>query len=147
MTWLNEPQNWKLENDHLSVFADSHTDFWRKTHYGFVRDSGHFYYEKVSGNFEVETEFRGKYESLYDQAGIMVRLDEANWIKAGIEHSDGQALLSSVLTVGQSDWATGPCAFRLPQTVYDGHWSACAASPWQIGMRLDRYAARPSALG
>jgi hypothetical protein len=40
--------------------------------------------------------------------GVDHGLDEANWIKAGIELSDGQALLSSVLTVGQSDWATGP---------------------------------------
>src|SRR5882672_11422310 len=38
----------------------------------------------------------------------MVLRDEANCIKARIELSDGQALLSSVLTVGQSDWATGP---------------------------------------
>ena len=71
MPWLNEPQKWKQEGGQLSVFADAHTDFWRKTHYGFVRDNGHFYYEKVSGNFEIETEFRGKYESLYDQAGLM----------------------------------------------------------------------------
>ena len=76
MPWLNEPQKWKQEGGQLSVFADAHTDFWRKTHYGFVRDNGHFYYEKVSGNFEIETEFRGKYESLYDQAGLMVRLDD-----------------------------------------------------------------------
>jgi hypothetical protein len=31
-----------------------------------------------------------------------------HWLKVGIELSDGQALLNSVLTVGQSDWATGP---------------------------------------
>ena len=37
----------------------------------------------------------------------MVRLDERTWIKAGIEKSDGQCQLSSVLTLDQSDWATG----------------------------------------
>ena len=37
----------------------------------------------------------------------MVHLDEENWVKAGVELSDGEATLSSVLTVGQSDWATG----------------------------------------
>jgi regulation of enolase protein 1 (concanavalin A-like superfamily) len=79
MTWFNEPQNWKQENDHFFIFADAHTDFWRKTHYGFIRDNGHFYYEKVTGNFEVETEFRGRYQSLYDQAGVMVRLEETTW--------------------------------------------------------------------
>jgi uncharacterized protein len=37
----------------------------------------------------------------------MVHLDEKNWVEAGVEFSDGEATLSSVLTVGQSDWATG----------------------------------------
>src|SRR5689334_13142429 len=42
------------------------------------------------------------------QAGIMVLLDAETWLKAGIELSDGEALLGSVLTTGRSDWATGP---------------------------------------
>ena len=37
----------------------------------------------------------------------MMRLDAGNWIKAGVEMPDGRTLLSSVLTVGRSDWATG----------------------------------------
>ena len=108
MTWLNEPRNWKQENDHLFVFADTHTDFWRKTHYGFVRDNGHFYYEGVSGNFQVETEFQGRYESLYDQAGLMVRVDETTWIKSGIEFVNGIHQLSAVATREYSDWSVVP---------------------------------------
>jgi uncharacterized protein len=108
MPWLNEPQNWKQEGGQLSVFADAHTDFWRKTHYGFVRDNGHFYYEKVSGNFEIETEFRGKYESLYDQAGLMVRLDETTWMKTGIEYVNGIHHVSAVVTRDYSDWSVVP---------------------------------------
>ena len=108
MTWLNEPRNWKQENDHLSVFADAQTDFWRKTHYGFVRDNGHFYYEKISGDFEVETEFRGKYETLYDQAGIMVRLDETTWVKSGVEFVNGVHHVSAVVTRDFSDWSVVP---------------------------------------
>ena len=108
MPWLNEPQKWKQEGGQLSVFADTHTDFWRKTHYGFVRDNGHFYYEKVSGNFEIETEFRGKYESLYDQAGLMVRLDETTWMKTGIEFVNGIHHVSAVVTRDYSDWSVVP---------------------------------------
>ena len=108
MPWLNEPQKWKQEGGQLSVFADAHTDFWRKTHYGFVRDNGHFYYEKVSGNFEIETEFRGKYESLYDQAGLMVRLDEKTWMKTGIEFVNGIHHVSAVVTRDYSDWSVVP---------------------------------------
>jgi uncharacterized protein len=108
MTWLNEPRNWKQENDDFSVFADPQTDFWRKTHYGFVRDNGHFYYEKVAGNFEVETEFRGEYRSLYDQAGVMVRLDETTWLKTGIEFVNGVHHVSAVVTRDYSDWSVVP---------------------------------------
>jgi regulation of enolase protein 1 (concanavalin A-like superfamily) len=50
---------------------------------------------------------QARYGALYDQAGLMVRIDAANWVKAGLERSDGQILLSSVLTMGRSDWATG----------------------------------------
>ncbi len=68
---------------------------------------------------------RADYEALYDQAGIMVRLDERRWVKAGIELSDGRAMLSSVLTDGRSDWATGPYEhdagdFWMRATVADG---------------------------
>lgn len=38
----------------------------------------------------------------------MILVDERTWVKAGIELSDGEAMLSSVLTLGRSDWATGP---------------------------------------
>ena len=49
---------------------------------------------------------RADFQSLYDQAGIMVRIDAQHWVKAGIEFSDGRAMLASVLTDGRSDWAT-----------------------------------------
>jgi uncharacterized protein len=108
MNWFNEPRKWKEEKDQLSVFADGHTDFWRKTHYGFVRDNGHFYYERLSGDFEVETEFHGQYESLYDQAGLMVRQDETTWLKTGIEFVHGIHQVSVVVTRDYSDWSVVP---------------------------------------
>ena len=108
MTWFNEPRNWKQEDNKLTVFADAKTDFWRKTHYGFVRDNGHFYYERISGDFEVETEFRGKYGTMYDQAGIMVRLDKTTWVKSGVEFVDGVHHVSAVVTRDYSDWSVVP---------------------------------------
>jgi len=97
-----------LTPEGLSVTTNQGTDFWRETYYGFTRDSGHFFGREVCGGFTASLRVRARYETLYDQAGIMVRLDEATWIKAGIELSDGETLMGSVLTVGQSDWATGP---------------------------------------
>jgi regulation of enolase protein 1 (concanavalin A-like superfamily) len=106
--WLNEPSDWSAGADQLVMVTDRGTDFWRDTHYGFARDSGHFFARETDGAFTATLRVRAHYEKLYDQAGIMVRLDQETWIKAGIELSDGEALLGSVLTLGRSDWATGP---------------------------------------
>ena len=105
--WLNEPATWSVSGDALHVVTDAATDFWRETHYGFTRHSGHVFGTAVSGGFTATLRIRAAYESLYDQAGMMILIDEARWVKAGIELSDGAAQLSSVLTLGRSDWATG----------------------------------------
>ena len=123
--WLNEPKVWSLKDGVLDVTTDAETDFWRETHYGFTHDNGHFLGVSAGAAFTAELRVRGSYEALYDQAGIMVRLDERRWVKAGIELSDGRAMLSSVLTDGRSDWATGPyehdaADFRMRVTIAEG---------------------------
>ena len=82
--WLNEPGWWAPTAEGLSVITDNATDFWRETHYGFTRDSGHFFGRDISGGFTASLRVRARYETLYDQAGIMVRLNAATWIKAGV---------------------------------------------------------------
>ena len=123
--WSNAPERWRLDGNRLLVVTDHATDFWRETHYGFTRDNGHLFGCDTGGDFTMQVRVRANYDALYDQAGIMVRLDERNWIKAGIEKSDGQCQLSSVLTVDRSDWATGtysgdPTDFWMRATVSDG---------------------------
>ena len=123
--WLNEPARWTAQDDSLELVTDKATDFWQKTHYGFCRDSGHFLGFPTAEAFTAELRVRANFQELYDQAGIMVRLDAEHWIKAGIEFSDGRAMLSSVLTSGQSDWATAPYErdasdLRMRITVADG---------------------------
>src|SRR3954471_866179 len=97
-----------MGTDDVTVVTDRGRHFGRETHYGFTRDSGHFFSREVESAFTATLRVRARYESLYDQAGIMVRLDGETWMKAGIELSDGEALMGSVLTLGRSDWATGP---------------------------------------
>lgn len=106
--WLNEPGRWTAESDRLQIVTDKASDFWRETHYGFTRDSGHFLGFPAGDAFTAELRVRADFQTLYDQAGIMVRVDAQNWVKAGIEFSDGRAMLASVLTSGKSDWATAP---------------------------------------
>ena len=106
--WLNEPERWSAQGDSLQIITDKATDFWRETHYGFSRDSGHFLAFPTAEAFTAELRVQGDFQAFYDQAGLMVRIDARRWVKAGIEFSDGRAMLASVLTDGRSDWATAP---------------------------------------
>ncbi|GAB5342905.1 DUF1349 domain-containing protein [Pseudomonas fluorescens] len=124
--WLNKPHYCQAFSDGtLEVVTDSQTDFWRKTHYGFIRDSGHFLGFATSASFTAQVRVNADFRELYDQAGIMVRLNEETWLKAGIEYNDGMPMISSVLTHGTSDWAPScfsgdPTDFWLRVTVSDG---------------------------
>ena len=73
MSWLNEPPVAMVDQGALAVRSGMKTDFWQRTHYGFQRDNGHFLSRDWSGNFTAETSFSGIYETLYDQAGMMLR--------------------------------------------------------------------------
>ncbi len=41
----------------------------------------------------------------FDQAGLMLRIDNENYIKAGIEYVDGKYNVSAVVTHHTSDWS------------------------------------------
>jgi regulation of enolase protein 1 (concanavalin A-like superfamily) len=105
LQWLNQPKVFEIRDETLFVKTDGQTDFWRETFYGFWRDSGHFAYKSVEGDFTAEVMIDGHYEALYDQAGLMARLGETHWIKAGVEYSDGQMCFSVVVTNDTSDWS------------------------------------------
>ena len=107
-TWLNQPTVLSVNATTVYVHTDPDTDFWSKTHYGFERDTGHFYYRSFAGDqsFTATINVRGKYHTLYDQGGLMLRIDKNNWIKCGVEYVEGQQYASAVVTVnGWSDWS------------------------------------------
>ena len=108
MKWLNEPSQWENGDRTITVTSSQNTDFWRKTHYGFIRDNGHFYYQQVVGDFIAEVKVSGDYRDLYDQAGLMVRLDSDNWIKCRIELVEKIQQVSAVVTRDYSDWSIVP---------------------------------------
>ncbi|WP_075180394.1 DUF1349 domain-containing protein [Pantoea sp. 1.19] len=123
--WINEPPAWSLERDVLQVTTGLNTDFWRETHYGFIRHSGHFFGCEVEGDFTFQLCIEAQFSALYDQAGLMIEQDPQHWCKAGIEYADDRCLMSSVLTHPQSDWATGvfhgdPARFWMRATVENG---------------------------
>jgi regulation of enolase protein 1 (concanavalin A-like superfamily) len=106
MTWLNAPASEFYESGAVTVRCKGKTDFWRKTFYGYVTDNGHFYYLPVFGEFSFQARIGGNYATLYDQAGLMVRLDDKQWMKCGTEFVDGKRFASVVFTHDFSDWST-----------------------------------------
>lgn len=106
--WINEPSQWSASEDGVRLLAERDTDFWRVTHYGFTRHSGHVFGCDVSGDFEFELVAHGEYADQYDQAGAMVLVDERSWAKAGIEFVDGAHQASVVVTRDYSDWSVSP---------------------------------------
>ena len=124
--WLNEPGHWQGDARWLELTTEDKTDFWQETFYGFVRDSGHAWLAPVSGDFSASVVVRGDYQALYDQAGLMLRIDASHWIKAGIEYTDGLMHFSVVVTRGVSDWSVIP----LPE----------ASAETAVHVRLTRHA-------
>jgi regulation of enolase protein 1 (concanavalin A-like superfamily) len=155
-SWLNEPPAWRHENGELSLCTGVETDFWRETFYGFTRDSGHARLHPVSGDFTAGVTVRGAYETLYDQAGLMLRIDAANWIKTGIEFTDGLMHFSVVVTRGVSDWSVIPLPDAKPvddvMVRLTRHGDAVrvqfsvAGSPWQMA-RLCPFPATDARIG
>lgn len=105
MEWFNKPEIWHFEKNKLTLFVTPKTDFWRVTHYGFLVDDGPFFYEKLGGEFEVKVKITGDYKCRYDQMGLMIRIDERNWIKTGIEYVNEKINISAVVTIEKSDWS------------------------------------------
>lgn len=110
MRWHCEPARWSLGERGLRIEPDAGTDFWQRTHYGIEADNGHALLAAVGGDFVLSTHVRFQAVHQYDQAGLMVRLSPACWLKTSVEHEPGRAgRLGVVVTnAGYSDWSTQP---------------------------------------
>ena len=108
MQWLHEAPHWTENDQTVTMHSAPKTDFWRVTHNDIVIDNGHFYCEPRTGDFQADVKINGKYTDLYDQAGLMVRVDEAHWVKCGVEFFDGAQHASVVVTREFSDWSVVP---------------------------------------
>lgn len=105
MQWFNEPEEWEIKDNSLSMFVTPQSDYWRISHYGFTVDDAPFYYTTYGGEFEVKVKVAGDYKQRFDQAGLMLRIDHENYIKTGIEFVDGKFNISTVVTHKTSDWS------------------------------------------
>ncbi|MEM7045803.1 MAG: DUF1349 domain-containing protein, partial [Pseudomonadota bacterium] len=116
-TWLNPPPSWSIDGGQLTATTGEKTDFWQKTFYGFKRDDGHFLGVDAPKAFTASVHVSGGFDQLYDQAGLMLRVDHETWIKTGVEFTDGVLHLSAVVTRGASDWSV-----TMPPTPIKDFW-------------------------
>lgn len=105
MQWFNEPEKWEVKNKTLNMVVTPKSDYWRVSHYGFTVDDAPFYYATYGGEFEVKVKITGNYKTRFDQMGLMLRIDNERWIKAGVEFVDNKFNISAVVTDKKSDWS------------------------------------------
>ncbi|MCB9443970.1 MAG: DUF1349 domain-containing protein [Ardenticatenaceae bacterium] len=117
--WFNQPDKFKT-GDGLEIWTTPGTDFWQRTHYGFRNDNGHCLLREMTGDFSLTTQVEFRPTMLYDQCGLMLRIDENNWVKVSTEYigAESSKLGSVVTNRGYSDWATQDISSEVQQLWY-----------------------------
>ena len=95
----------------INITPTPNLDYWSKAFYEplLIKNDAPCLLTRVAADAEatLTTAFTLKLRAQFDQAGIMVLVDENTWVKAGIEFTDGSPRLSCVVTNdGYSDWST-----------------------------------------
>lgn len=118
--WINPPQEFALDKGVLKIQTEPETDFWQKTHYGFSKANAPAFLTKIEGDFTFGVKTAFHTQNRYDQCGILLYIDDENWIKVAVEHENDQyARLGSVVTnLGYSDWATTDIPFPVNEMGY-----------------------------
>ena len=107
--WIREPKYFTYDSDNLTIITNPGTDMWQNTYYHFVNKNAPIFKtitEQQFFSFTVKTDFFSEHR--FDQCGVVVYIDDENWIKGSIEYEDEQSQhLGSVVTNNAfSDWAT-----------------------------------------
>lgn len=109
-SWFNEPQNVRFNEEGMVVEAKPETDFWQSAHHNFHKDDGHFFFSRINKDFTLTLKWSFEKAFAFAQCGVMVRIDNLNWSKAGILAPDltHQQLGAVVTNHGASDWSVVP---------------------------------------
>ena len=104
--WYNDPENVRFDIEGMKVFAKPNTDFWQCLQRGSKKDDGHFFFCRKDKDFELVLKWKVENKQELSQCGVMIRIDERNWCKAGVEiETRDELVLFSCLTMqGHSDW-------------------------------------------
>lgn len=131
-TWLHRPDSWNVVDSSaggdvegsggsfeiegsqcevLKIKPPAKKDFWARTFYSpllIKSDASALLFScpwDLEATIKTQVSFSGI--SQFDQAGLLVYIDDDNWMKCGLEYCDGSPRLSVVVTNnGFSDWST-----------------------------------------
>jgi regulation of enolase protein 1 (concanavalin A-like superfamily) len=132
--WDNKARKYKQEDKCITVNIPTKTNCWRKTFHNFIKDNAPFYWHSVSGDFEVVCKISGTFDTMYDKAGIMVRVDKKTWVLTGLELFNNNINHSTCVTKDFSDWSLAPlpegsekkgvwCCFKRNGVFYETFYS------------------------
>lgn len=101
------PCRLRVENNMAHLVANPNTDFICKYEVH-IKDDASFYYMTHEGDFTIQGKITSKGSKAFDAAFLMVRQDQAKWIKSAVELGvDGSYNVVSVITNKWSDDANG----------------------------------------
>lgn len=118
--WYNEPADVSFDERGMRVLSRARTDFWQSLHHRFSKDNGHFFFTRKTGNFSCTVKWNFETDGSFDQCGIMLRIDERNWVKASVMFENFRAPLlgTCVTNAGSSDWASQEIPIGINQIWY-----------------------------
>ena len=133
MLWLNEPPDFKLVNNELTIIAPKGSDYFINPEDMTATSSAPFLYKEIAGDFVAIARVSPDLSSKWNAAGLFLMMDDTNWIKLVFESSDATGpSIVTVTTRGISDDANG---VRLAENstvwlkmirkgnIYAMHWS------------------------
>ncbi|ETO15521.1 hypothetical protein RFI_21843 [Reticulomyxa filosa] len=111
--WLNPPKSSEVSPDSL-LLVTKKTDFWYTPEVN--SHDGHFYYTAISGDFVAYLTIKGEYSTLYDQMGMMLRVNYKKWMKCGIEYVNDCPHASCVVCRDSNDNFCDWAVSKLPSS-------------------------------
>ena len=152
--WHNPPEHREVSAGAATFQPEGGSDFWQRTSYGFARDSGHALLTPLRRPGAMEVTFEADFAHQFDQAGLLLRVNDGVWLKAGVEFTDGLLCAGAVVTRRTSDWSLapldelsgGPLVVRVSLAadvaiirirVAGGDWKLLRVAPFEVASQVD----------
>ncbi|MGO4530545.1 DUF1349 domain-containing protein [Paenibacillus sp. 2TAF8] len=103
LEWLNEPEEWSIDNGEVSITVPPASDFFIDPAGAAVNESAPFLHTKITGDFSIVAQVDVEMKEQYDSGCLMVRANGTTWAKVCFEYFEEQPSILSVVTRGDSD--------------------------------------------